>query len=665
MIPQETIDAVFEAARIEDVVGDFVTLKRRGANLVACCPFHNEKTPSFYVSPAKGIYKCFGCGKAGTAVGFVMEHEHCSWTDAVRYLAKRFNIDIVEEEESAEEIAKRQRRESLLLVSEFAQKFYADQLKSGDGRAVGYAYFRSRGLEDSTIEHFGLGWAPAGRTAFFDAAVAAGYKPEYIFDAGLAVRREDGSIADKFHERAMFPIYSVSGRCVAFSGRTLRSDNPAKYVNTQDTEIYHKKENLLGIFHAKHEISRLHKCILVEGNVDMTTMHQLGITNVVASCGTALTVEQIRLIGRFTAPDNNVTIMYDGDSAGIHAALKGINLILAQGLNVKVVLLPDGDDPDSFCRKHNLEEVKAFLDGNEKDFIEFKSDLLLSEAGRDPLKKATLINDIADTIAVIPDAVKRSVYVEMCAEKFGIESGILFERIGRTRESNLTQERLEAQRQKNQAERAARYAVPQPQPGYEMAEPAAEPSVQDENPTLAPAERELLTFLMTHGCEPLDFESDSEYYSGSEEDKPTVADFIRASLEADGSSFDNTPLRNTYDAYMKQYDEGLEQERIVLNLLNSEDRTVASVAATLSSEKYVLSVESFRAAMTTIPSWLVKQVPRALLYYSERRLQDQMDRLRRSLADPETDVEAAMKKIITLRSVQRRVNAKLGRDKNS
>ena len=289
MIPQETVDLILDTARIEDVIGDFVSLKRRGANLVACCPFHNEKTPSFYVSPSKGIYKCFGCGKAGSAVGFLMEYEHSSYAEALRYLARKYHIEIQEEEESAEDIAYRQRRESLMLVSDFAEKFFAEQLKEGEGRSVGYAYYRNRGLEDETIAKWGLGWAPSGRTALIDAAKAAGYKMEYLVGAGLAVEREDGSLADKFRERVMFPIHSVSGRVIAFSGRTLHADNPAKYVNSPETEIYVKSRNLLGIYFAKSEISRLGKCILVEGNMDVVMMHQLGIRNVVASCGTSLT----------------------------------------------------------------------------------------------------------------------------------------------------------------------------------------------------------------------------------------------------------------------------------------------------------------------------------------------------------------------------------------
>lgn len=653
MIPQDTVDLILDSARIEDVVSDFVTLKRRGANFVACCPFHNEKTPSFYVSPSKGIYKCFGCGKAGSAVGFVMEHEHFSYTEALRYLASKYHIEIVEKEESAEELALKQHRESLLLVSEFAQKFYSEQLKAGEGKTLGYNYFRSRGLEDETIAKFGLGWAPSGRTALLDAARAAGYKQEYLIDAGLAVQREDGTVVDKFHERAMFPIHSVSGRVIAFSGRTLRSDNPAKYVNSPETEIYTKSKILLGIYFAKAEISRQDKCILVEGNVDMVTMHQLGITNVVASCGTSLTIEQIRLIRKFT---ENVTIMYDGDSAGIHAALRGINLVLSEGLNVKIVLLPEGEDPDSYGRSHSREEVESYIASNEQDFIAFKTNLLLDEAGGDPLKKANLINDIADTIAEIPDAVKRSVYVDATAAKFGIESAILFDRINRTRQNKLVEERIAGQRQALKEERTP--------DNPRQAEQVRAKGIPEENRTLAKAEKDLLYFLLTHGTDELDFESDSDYYSGNEDDKPTVTDFIRASLEADGSSFVNSAYRAVYDAYIKGYDEGLTQEQILRGLYNSEDRMIAEITGDLATEKYQLSVEKFRSSMTATASWLVTYVPKAILCYAERRVQDKIDYLRRSLQGaPPEEVEPIMKQMVSLQAAQRSINAKIGREK--
>ena len=651
MIPQETVNLILDTAQIADVVSDYVTLKRRGASFVACCPFHNEKTPSFYVTPSKGIYKCFGCGKAGNSVGFVMEQEHCSYVEALRYLARKYHIEIQEREESAEDIARRQRQESLLLVSEFARGFYSDQLRSGEGRDIGYAYFRRRGIEDETIARFGLGWAPGGKTSLIDAALAAGYKTEYLLAAGLAVEHEDGSLTDKFRERAMFPIHSVSGRVVAFSGRTLRSDNPAKYVNSPETEIYVKSRNLLGIYFAKGEISRLHKCILVEGNVDMVMMHQLGIRNVVASCGTSLTVEQIRLIHKFT---DDVTIMYDGDSAGIHAALRGLNLVLAEGLNVKVVLLPEGEDPDSFCRKHTLEEVQDFIREGEKDFIEFKTELLLEEAAGDPLKKANLINDIADTISGIPDPVKRSVYVEATAMRFSIESSILFERISANRRKKQT---------------------PSPVAGPEPVEtaPAAGGPVREsadvsgwvpENRTLALAERDLVGFLLTNGCDELDFESDSDYYSGSEFDKPAVADFIRVALESDGTRMANSVYRNIYDEYFRRYDEGLPQADIVRGLLNSPDRALADMSAQLSTERYRLTVEAFENSLTTTSSWLVTYVPKAIMVYNERRLQDRFDAIRRRLRDASpAEQEELMREMVKVQNAQRKIKQKIGREK--
>lgn len=644
MIPRETVSLILDTARIEEVVSDYVTLKRRGANFVACCPFHNEKTPSFYVSPSKGIFKCFGCGKSGSAVGFVMEEEHCSYADALRYLARKYNIEIHEKEEAAEDIARRQRSESLLLVSEFAQKFFVSQLSTREGAACGGEYFKSRGIEPATIAKFGLGWAPAAKSSLVDAALAAGYKAEYLLDAGVAVQREDGSLADKFRERVMFPIHSVSGRVIAFSGRTLRSDNPAKYVNSPETEIYVKSRNLLGIYFAKSEISRLDKCILVEGNIDMVMMHQLGIRNVVASCGTSLTVEQIRLIHKFT---DNISIMYDGDSAGVHAAIRGLSMILSEGMNVKVVLLPENEDPDSFSRKHTLQEVQAYIEGGEKDFITFKTDLLLEQAEGDPLKKAELINDIADTIAVIPDPVKRSTYVDETARRFGVESAILFQRISGVRRSGA--------------------AGMQAQSRTEPEEPAPVQEWTEENRLLAPSEKDLLSFLLTHGCDELDFPSDSEYYGGDEDFKPSVADFIRDALEADGTKMANSAYAAVYDAYMALYDEGLAQDDIVKRLLDSPDRTVASVAAQLSTHKYMITVKAFENALTTVPSWLAAQVPRAIMCYADCRISDRLEQLRRTLSEelsPEVQT-ASMQEMVKLQAARKRIRKMIGREKNT
>ncbi len=649
MIPKETVDQILDTARIEEVVGDFVTLKRRGSSYVACCPFHNEKTPSFHVTPSKGIYKCFGCGKAGSAVGFVMEYEHMTYPEALRYLARKYNIEIKEEEETAEQIAARQRSESLMAVSEFARQYFCDQLKQGEGRAVGYQYYRSRHIEDATLEQWSLGWAPSGKTALVDAARAAGYKDEYLVAAGLAIQQEDGTLIDKFRERVMFPIHSVSGRVIAFSGRTLKADNPAKYVNSPETEIYIKSRNLLGIYFAKAEMARQDRCILVEGNVDVVMMHQMGITNVVASCGTSLTQEQVRLIKKFT---ENVTIMYDGDKAGLHAAIRAISLILKEGMNPRVVFLPDGDDPDSFSRKHTLEEIQDYIRDHEQDGIAFKTNLMLEEAGEDPLKKANMINEIADTVADIPDAIKRQVYVDTVARRFEIESDIIQERVRKTREK-MRQEESRGRRDPERREEAPVAAAPR--------EPEPVPrAVQTEEGILKPSEQELLGFILRYGRTPLQFETDSEFYDP--EGSQTVADFIDAALSGDDIKFSNKAYEATYNAYFALYDQGLDQDAIVLNLLNGEDRSVAAVAADLSSEKYELTVHNFSDALTTTDSWLVTYVPRAILVYHDKRISAQQADLKRQMTDasPQQVLEL-MGRLSRLNDIKKTINIKLGR----
>ena len=658
MIPKETVDQILDTARIEEVVGDFVTLQRRGISFVACCPFHNEKTPSFYVTPSKGIYKCFGCGKSGSAVGFLMDYDHLSYPDALRYLAKKYHIEVQEEEETAEQIAARQRSESLMAVSEFARKFFTDQLESGEGRAVGYAYYRKRGIEDATIEKWGLGWAPSGRTALLDAARKAGYKDEYLLAAGLAVKADDGSLHDKFRERVMFPIHSVSGRVIAFSGRTLKADNPAKYVNSPETEIYVKSRNLLGLYLAKADIAREQRCILVEGNVDVVMMHQMGITNVVASCGTSLTEEQVRIIGKFTS---NVTIMYDGDSAGLHAAIRAISLILKEGMNPKVVFLPDGDDPDSFSRKHTLEEIQAYIRENEKDGILFKTDLLLEEAGGDPLRKANVINEIADTVADIPDAIQRQVYVDEVARRFEIEADIILERVHKTREKN----RQDAAKNRafSKGDPSGNDASPLTEKKADVPENAPSPAalLTRKEQILAPSERELLMFLLQHGRTELKFETDSEFYDP--EGQQTVAEFIDAALAADDTRFANKTYQDTYDAYFVRYDEGLDQQAIVLALMNGEDRAVAAVAGELSEEKYRLSVHTLSDSLTTPDSWLVTYVPRAILAYHDKCLTARQQEIGRKLKEAQSDqeVKALMQQLGSLNTLKKSINIKLGR----
>ena len=649
MIPKETVDLILDTARIEEVVGDFVTLKRRGSSFVACCPFHNEKTPSFHVTPSRGIYKCFGCGKAGSAVGFVMEYEHLTYPEALRYLAKKYNIEIKEKEETAEQIAARQRSESLLAVSEFARKFFCDQLQDGEGRAVGYRYYRGRNIEDGTIEQWSLGWAPSGKTTLVDAARAAGYKDEFLVAAGLAIQQEDGKLVDKFRERVMFPIHSVSGRVIAFSGRTLKADNPAKYVNSPETEIYIKSRNLLGIYFAKSQIAREDRCILVEGNVDVVMMHQMGITNVVASCGTSLTEEQIRLIGKFT---QNITIMYDGDKAGLHAAVRAISLILKEGMNPKVVFLPDGDDPDSFSQKHTLEEIKEFIADHEQDGIAFKTDLLLKDAGDDPLKKANLINEIADTVADLPDAIKRQVYIGTVAKRFGIEEDIIQERVRKTRESF---------KKSTARENSPSPAVDESLNASATSGNSPATAITREEQILEPSEKELLSFILRYGRTELQFETDSEFYDP--EGQQTVAEFIDSALACDDVHFANPAYEAAYQSYFVLYDQGLDQDAIVLALLNGEDRTVAHVAAELSTEKYELTVHNFSDALTTTDSWLVTYVPRAILVFHDKRVTARQNELTRKLREPNSpeDVIKFMQELGKLTEIKKSINIKLGR----
>lgn len=712
MIPQETVQKILDTARVEEVIGDFVTLRRRGADLWACCPFHGEKTPSFHVIPSKGQYYCFGCHKGGSAVGFIMDYEHLSYVEALRYLARKYNIEIVEKEETAEDIANRQRNESLLLVSEYAGKFFKEQLHTDEGRSVGLEYFHSRGLEDATIEKYGLGWAPSSRHALTDAAKAAGYKDEYLLETGLcAAYDSDNRLHDRFYDRVVFPIHSMSGRVIAFGARTLKSKEEgkpyAKYVNSKESDIYVKNKSLYGIWFAKNEMARKDKCYLVEGYLDVLSMHQLGITNVVASSGTALTEGQIGLIKRFT---QNVTIMYDGDSAGIHAALRGIDMFLREGMNVKVVLIPDGDDPDSYSRKHSLAEVEEFLAAAEMDFVDFKSSLLLKDTARDPLKRAEVINDIADTIADIPDAVKRSVYVDFLSDKFEIRRDILDERIGATRSKRLIEQKKAADRDRerlrNQTSRSgasAGSATILPGNGYATGSgngsiagtfgvsgsstdglayggaPVAEPveatrqstglDALIDNRIMATAERDLLNFILTYGTTKLEFQSDSAFYSGSDEDALTVFDFIGQALEGDNSQFANSVFRKVYEAYSKDYYEGYSQDEIVKRLMDGEDRDMAYVAAQLSTdERYDLSVKNLRQSMMSKGSWLTIYVPKAILVYQQSRLEDKENELKERLgeaqaASDDDRVIEIMQEMLKVQKALKMVKVRLGREK--
>ena len=426
MIDRTTIDRIFDAARIIDVVSEFVTLKRRGANYIGCCPFHNERTPSFIVSPVKNIYKCFGCGKAGNSVTFIMDHEQLGYPDALRYLAKKYGIPVEEKERTPEEEQQSDFRESLMVISAYAARVFQEQLfNTREGTAIGLSYFKERGFREDIIKSFELGYSFETRDAFIRKALKDGYKEEFLVETGLGVKTEERGVFDRFSGRVMFPIHSLSGKVIAFGGRVLKTDKKvAKYLNSPESDIYHKSKILYGIFQAKKSIVQNDKCFLVEGYTDVLSMHQAGIENVVASSGTALTVEQIQLIKRFTP---NITVLYDGDPAGIKASLRGIDLILQEDMNVKVLLLPDGEDPDSFARSHSASELEAYIRTNETDFITFKAQLLLDDAKNDPIRRSQLITDVVQSIALIPQAIKRSVYLKECARMFEMNEQMLAE----------------------------------------------------------------------------------------------------------------------------------------------------------------------------------------------------------------------------------------------
>ena len=694
MIPQDTVNKILDTAQIVEVISDFVSLKRRGANYVACCPFHNEKTPSFSVSPTKGIYHCFGCGKTGSAVRFVMEHESMSYVEALKYLAKKYGIEVREKEETPEEIASRQRRESLMLVLDYTERFFQESLRTHEGRNLGYAYFKSRGLEDSTIEKYGLGWSPMKGTALCEKAIEDGYKPEYLVATGVCIQKDDGTLVDKFRERAMFPIHTVSGRIIGFGGRTLRSDykerNIGKYVNSPQTEVYDKRTTLYGIYFAKSEIARRDRCILVEGYLDVLSMHQLGITNVVASSGTSLTVEQVNLIRKFT---KNVTIMYDGDAAGIHAAERGIGLCLKGGLNVRVVLIPDGDDPDSFARKHTLEEVKSFIEENERDFISYRTDQLIGDAGSDPVRRSNLVNEIAGTLALIPDQVKRAMYVQDVSVKFNIDESLVYSKINEAVRAMREEERKEEMRRQRALEAGSQAsaeggiedgAQPAGGDGYNAggdagqdrgynlsgnaggAAPRPEPLYED--PLLLPSEKELTGLILNHGMSELEFETDSEYYDP--EGFVTVADFIRDGLEVDGHQFSNSIMRKIYDEYFDLYDSSpdMTQEDIVRTILNGEDTLVADEAASMLSMKHELTVSGLRNSMTATSSFLVLTVPKAILVYKLQRVKKQelelasaLQKLRKQGGDNIREQFDILQQVQKLNNIRKTISERLGR----
>lgn len=528
-IDRETVQRILDTADIVEVVSDFVNLKKRGANYIGLCPFHNERTPSFSVSRTKGICKCFSCGKGGSPVNFIMEHEQLSFNEALRYLARKYHIEIKEHEMTDAEREEATEREALMAVNDFALGVFSRNLTdTQDGRDIGLSYFRERGINDQMIERFKLGYSLDSSDALYKAAIAAGFDEKHLLATGLCARsNRDNSIYDRFRGRVIYPVFSVSGRVVAFGGRTLRSDkNVAKYVNSPESAIYHKSRELYGLYQAKQAIVKNNKCILVEGYMDVISMHQSGIENVVASSGTSLTEGQIRLIHRFT---ENVTVIYDSDAAGIKASLRGIDLLLAEGLNIKVLLLPDGEDPDSFAQSHSSSEVIAYIDEHETDFLRFKTSILLSDAKDDPIARARVTNDIIRSIAVIPDAVLRSEYIRECSRMLQIDERVLVLQLQKVMADNAARPRRpdNAEPDKQQPDVPAQEAVQLP-PRH-VRDDAAQAAVSS---MVSQCERELLRYIVKYGMTTLT-EVDSMPVS--------VLEFVRMELEDDGILF-STPL---------------------------------------------------------------------------------------------------------------------------
>lgn len=568
MLDQNTIDRINDAAQIQDVVSDYVTLRRRGANLIGLCPFHNEKTPSFIVSPAKGIFKCFGCGKGGNSVHFIMEHEQVSYYEALKFLAKKYHIEFQEKELTAEEMAARNDRESMFLVNEYARDYFSDVLhKHIDGKSIGMAYFRERGFRDDIIQKFQLGYSLDERDAFTKSALNNGYKKEFLVRTGLTLENDSGYTSDRFRGRVMFPVHSLSGKVVAFGGRILKKDDKmAKYVNSPESEIYHKSNELYGIFFAKKSIVQQERCFLVEGYTDVISMHQNGIENVVASSGTSLTPGQIRLIHRFT---ENVTVIYDGDAAGIKASIRGIDLLLEEGLNIKVLLLPDGDDPDSFARKHNSADFIGFVEQNSSDFIRFKTNLLLNDAGNDPVKRAGLILDIVKSIAIIPNPVIRAEYVKECSSILQVEEAMLYHEINKQKS---------AARDKKPAQDAVE------KPVQEMAPVGTSLNQDLLKGRFAEEEKNILRVLLRYGKKAMVSPDEKK-----REEMPhmSVAEFIFEEINRDGISMNTEEHQRMLDEYEANYmNDDFNAEKY---FLYHSDQKIAMLTTDLITEKYTLS----------------------------------------------------------------------------
>lgn len=583
MIDQETIQRIMDAARIEEVIGDFVSLKKRGANHIGCCPFHNEKTPSFYVSPSKGIFKCFGCGEAGDVVKFLMKHEHYTYPEALRWLADKYHIEIKEEEQTEEEKQRQTERDGLFHVSEFAQKYFADLLYNDEmGRAVGLSYFHGRGLSDEVIKRFGLGYCLDEWSNFTDHALKNGYSLQVLEKTGLTIVKEDtGKQYDRFRGRVMFPIYSISGRVLGFSGRVLTSEKQAaKYVNSPDSDIYNKSRILYGLYQARSAIAKADKCYLVEGNVDVISMHQSGVENTVASCGTSLTVEQIRLIKRYT---QNVTVLYDGDKAGVKAALRAIDLLFAEGMHVRLVLFPDDEDPDSYAQKYGSTQLQEFLASHEDNFIMYKTRVLLDGVKDDPIRKAELVSETARSIALVADLLERSEYIRQCSQMLRVSEEALGTAVARA---------IGSARQKVAEESGERKV----ESGEQGADVAGQKLTTDHSPrttdTAPPeVERHLVRLLLNYGNEALSQDFTDE--NGTQQTSTyTVAQIIVGELEGEKLSFSHPLCQRVLEqcSLMVEMAGRVEVSRFV----DSADDALRTFCATVMMDTYSICEESWK-----------------------------------------------------------------------
>jgi DNA primase len=640
MIDQPTIDRIRDAANIVDVVSDFVTLRRRGVNYVGLCPFHSDKSPSFYVSPAKNICKCFACGGGGSPINFIMQHEQLDYYDALRFLAKKYNIDIKERELTDEEKAIRSDRESMLIVNNWAQTYFSSKLwENTQGASIGLRYFKERGFRDDIIRKFQLGYSIDERDALYREATRNGYKKEYLEKTGLIIAYEDGHVNDRFRGRVIFPVHSLSGKVVAFGGRVLRKDDKtAKYVNSPESEIYHKSNELYGVFLAKQSMVKEDRCFLVEGYTDVISMHQAGIENVVASSGTALTMPQIRLIHRFT---DNITVLYDGDAAGIKAALRGIDLLLEEGMNVKVVLLPDGEDPDSFARGRNATQFADFIRDNETHFVYFKTRLLLSDpaAAADPIARSGLIKDVIRTIAIIPDNVSRLLFIRECSSMMKIDEKALLNEVNTLR--------LSRDERRHDPVVAASPSAP-PSDAQADATPQAE-IVAARSPFEA-EELALLRYVVRYGEHILHQYIDEQT---NEEKYICVAEYIRYELEQDDMPLRN-PLHKTIldEAVAHCREEGFIASR---HFLYHPHPDVSRLATDLISEKYQLS--KYHTRLQDIKSeeeLLTQLVPRDLLSFKDACIRLRINEIGDRIKDLQDGRE--MEEVIRLMKEQDELN---------